>query len=54
MVVDRCMIEVGRGGRTQKGAAHFMDYDASTFESHRTIVLSATIFQIDVVQENRA
>ena len=31
-----------------------MDYDSSRFVSHRTIVLSATIFQIDIVQENRA
>ena len=54
MVDDRCMIEVGRGGRRQKKAAHFMDYDSSRFVSHRTIVLSATILQIDVVQENRA
>ena len=54
MVDDRCMIEVGRGGRRLKKAAHSMDYDSSRFVSHRTIVLSATIFQIDIVQENRA
>ena len=31
-----------------------MDYDSSRFVSQQKIVLNATIFQNDVVQDNRA
>ena len=48
------MIEVGREGRRLKKAAHSMDYDSSRFVSHQPSCFYATIFQIDIVQDNRA
>ena len=39
--------------KTRK-AAHFKGCDSCKFVSQQTIVLNATIFRIDIVQDNRA